>query len=77
MRLYLEANPIILPRILLLADPQIGRFLSQDSFLGQIEGPPSPHRYVYGWDRPTFFVDPDGHEVRTVKEWQTDLKVRS
>jgi hypothetical protein len=26
--------------------------------------PPSVHRYVYGWNRPTLFVDPDGREVQ-------------
>src|SRR5262249_15716030 len=33
-------------------DPQIGRFTSQDSFLGQIDKPPSLHRYFYGNDNP-------------------------
>jgi RHS repeat-associated protein len=42
-------------------DPKLGRFLTQDSFLGQIDEPPSLHRYVYGWNRPTFYVDPTGH----------------
>jgi RHS repeat-associated protein len=42
-------------------DPKLGRFLTQDSYLGQIDEPPSLHRYVYGWDRPTYFVDPTGH----------------
>ena len=42
-------------------DPKLGRFLTQDSFLGQIDEPPSLHRYLYAADRPTFFVDPTGH----------------
>ena len=45
-------------------DPKLGRFLTQDSFLGQIDEPPSLHRYLYGWNRPTFFIDPTGHIVR-------------
>jgi len=45
-------------------DPKLGRFLTQDSYLGQIDEPPSLHRYAYGWNRPTFFIDPDGHEVK-------------
>jgi RHS repeat-associated protein len=42
-------------------DPKLGRFLTQDSYLGQIDEPPSLHRYMYAADRPTFFVDPTGH----------------
>jgi len=45
-------------------DPKLGRFLTQDSYLGQIDEPPSLHRYLYGWNRPTFFIDPTGHIVR-------------
>jgi RHS repeat-associated protein len=44
-------------------DPEIGRFISQDSFLGEVSDPPSLHRYAYGANRPTFFVDPTGHEL--------------
>jgi RHS repeat-associated protein len=44
-------------------DPEIGRFTTQDSFLGDVSEPPSLHRYVYGANRPTFFVDPTGHEL--------------
>lgn len=40
-------------------DPQIGRFTSQDSFLGEIDNAPSLHRYLYA--NPTTFVDPTGH----------------
>ena len=42
-------------------DPKLGRFLTQDSYLGQIDEPPSLHRYVYAADRPTVYVDPTGH----------------
>jgi RHS repeat-associated protein len=42
-------------------DPQLGRFLTQDSFLGQIDEPPSLHRYVYGYANPLRYVDPTGH----------------
>jgi RHS repeat-associated protein len=41
-------------------DPKLGRFLTQDSFLGQIDEPPSLHRYMYANDNPTTFVDPTG-----------------
>src|SRR5262249_42780645 len=39
-------------------DPQLGRFLTQDSFLGGIQDPPSLHRYAYAHGRPTFWADP-------------------
>jgi RHS repeat-associated protein len=42
-------------------DPQIGRFTSQDSFLGSIDHPPSVHRYFYANANPTRFIDPTGH----------------
>ncbi len=43
-------------------DPEVGRFITQDSYLGQIDDPPSLHRYFYANDRPTYFVDPTGHQ---------------
>ena len=43
-------------------DPELGRFITEDSFLGNLDEPPSLHRYLYANDRPTFFVDPSGHE---------------
>ena len=42
-------------------DPQIGRFTTQDSFLGEIDDPPSLHRYFYANANPTRYVDPTGH----------------
>jgi RHS repeat-associated protein len=47
-------------------DPQLGRFLSQDSFLGQIDEPPSLHRYFYANANPTRYVDPTGHAAGDV-----------
>jgi RHS repeat-associated protein len=47
-------------------DPEIGRFLTQDSVVGDASTAPSLHRYVYSWNRPTFFFDADGHEVLPV-----------
>ena len=44
-------------------DPKLGRFLTQDSYLGRIDNPPSLHRYAYGHNRPTYYIDPDGHLV--------------
>jgi RHS repeat-associated protein len=47
-------------------DPRLGRFLSQDSFLGQIDEPPSLHRYCYGNANPLRFIDPTGHQAQSV-----------
>jgi RHS repeat-associated protein len=44
-------------------DPQLGRFLSQDSFLGEINDPPSLHRYFYANANPARYVDPTGHFI--------------
>jgi RHS repeat-associated protein len=44
-------------------DPEYGRFTSQDSVLGDIDRPPSLHRYFYGHANPLRYVDPTGHAV--------------
>jgi len=47
-------------------DPFTARFTQADSFLGNIDDPPSLHRYFYGHANPTLFVDPTGHEILSV-----------
>jgi RHS repeat-associated protein len=42
-------------------DPQLGRFITQDSYLGEADDPPSLHRYFYANDNPTRYIDPTGH----------------
>jgi RHS repeat-associated protein len=42
-------------------DPDFGRFLSQDSFLGAPETPPSLHRYLYVYANPVRYIDRTGH----------------
>jgi len=42
-------------------DPEVGRFISQDSYLGQVDDPPSLHRYFYANDNPTRYIDLTGH----------------
>ena len=40
-------------------DPELGRFISQDSYLGEADDPPSLHRYFYANANPGRFSDPD------------------
>lgn len=42
-------------------DPNFGRFLTQDSYLGQPDDPPSLHRYFYANANPLRYVDLTGH----------------
>jgi RHS repeat-associated protein len=43
-------------------DPKLGRFITQDSNLGQIDRPPSLHRYLYASDNPTTRIDLTGYD---------------
>jgi RHS repeat-associated protein len=42
-------------------DPATGRFITQDSYLGEAGTPPSLHRYLYAYGSPTVWTDPTGH----------------
>ncbi len=42
-------------------DPDTGRFLNQDAYLGENGTPPSLHRYLYAYSNPAYYIDPDGH----------------
>jgi RHS repeat-associated protein len=44
-------------------DPDIGRFLSQDTVLGDVASPPSLHRYFYVMQNPLRFLDPTGNQT--------------
>ncbi len=44
-------------------DAEVGRFLNQDSFLGDTNAPPSLHRYFYAHANPLRFVDPTGNQA--------------
>ncbi|MGE0454257.1 MAG: RHS repeat domain-containing protein [Vicinamibacteria bacterium] len=60
-------------------DPQLGRFLTQDSYLGEIDNPPSLQRYFYGYANPTRFTDPTGNlsldEIKSGVKWGKDFIV--
>ncbi|MGG4451226.1 RHS repeat domain-containing protein [Brevibacillus porteri] len=42
-------------------DPKIGRFISEDTYKGQVDNPLSLNRYTYVSNNPLRFVDPSGH----------------
>ena len=42
-------------------DPDVGRFLNQDTYLGNSSTPPSLHRYLYAYSNPNYYIDPTGN----------------
>ncbi len=42
-------------------DPELGRFLSEDTYRGEVNEPNSWHLYVYCANNPINYVDPSGH----------------
>ncbi|MGN7472208.1 RHS repeat domain-containing protein [Brevibacillus sp. SAFN-007a] len=42
-------------------DPKIGRFISEDTYKGQVENPLSLNRYTYVKNNPLRYIDPTGH----------------
>ncbi|WP_379351290.1 RHS repeat-associated core domain-containing protein [Paenibacillus sp. GCM10027629] len=47
--------------------PEIGRFVSEDTYEGQIHEPLSLNRYTYVYNNPLIYIDPSGH-IPTVME---------
>ena len=43
-------------------DAEVGRFLSQDTVLGDVASPPSLHRYFYVMQNPFRYADPTGNQ---------------
>ncbi len=56
-------------------DPEVGLFLSEDPFAGEVNTPPSLHRYLYAYGNPTVYFDPDGRE--SVTTWLNNNLVDS
>lgn len=50
-----------------LLQPEIGRFISEDTYEGQIHEPLSLNRYTYVYNNPLIYIDPSGH-IPTVME---------
>ncbi|MEJ8548091.1 RHS repeat-associated core domain-containing protein [Brevibacillus borstelensis] len=42
-------------------DPTVGRFISEDTYKGQVDNPLTLNRYTYVHNNPVRFVDPSGH----------------
>ena len=42
-------------------DPEDGRFMTEDSYRGEIMNPETGHLYVYCTNNPVNYVDPSGH----------------
>ena len=47
-------------------DPDEGRFLTADDYLGEPGTPPSLNRYLYAYGNPTAYIDPDGRDVEII-----------
>jgi RHS repeat-associated protein len=45
-------------------DPSIGRFITQDTYEGDISNPLSLNLYAYAQNNPERFIDPSGHMVQ-------------
>jgi len=54
-------------------DPELGIFLTQDPFEGQIQTPPSLHRYLYAYQNPTVYLDPTGR-IAILKKLQETIQ---
>jgi len=50
-------------------DPNTARFISQDSYLGKSDTPPSLHRYLYAYSNPTVYVDLFGYASEESSAW--------
>ncbi len=48
-------------------DPKMGRFVSEDTYKGQVDNPLSLNRYTYTHNNPLRFVDPSGHDIGPVE----------
>ena len=49
-------------------DPSVGRFISEDSYEGNITNPLSLNLYTYVQNNPLGYVDPSGHDQKWIRE---------
>lgn len=59
---------VILTLCLLISLSVQARFLSQDPAEGDVQNAPSLHKYLYAYQNPTVYIDPDG---RTAEQFQS------
>ncbi|MCD1260165.1 S8 family serine peptidase [Paenibacillus athensensis] len=52
-------------------DPSMGRFISEDSYEGQIDNPLSLNLYAYVSNNPLTHIDPSGHEAAPQIDWSS------
>jgi RHS repeat-associated protein len=55
-------------------DPDTGRFLNQDPYLGDINTPPSLHRYLYAYSNPLVYIDLTGYESEDEREARQQVR---
>ena|GEM_PF-6140767 len=55
-------------------DPELGLFLTEDPFQGEVNNPPSLHRYLYAYQNPTVWVDPTGERGVTPDQFLSDIE---
>ena len=47
-------------------DPAIGRFITEDTYPGEMNNPQSQNLYVYVMNNPLRYIDPTGHMAKLV-----------
>jgi hypothetical protein len=52
-------------------DPQLGRFITGDTYRGALGSPCSHNRFVYAANNPATLVDPGGHKPKLLSGWPT------
>jgi len=58
-------------------DPSIGRFISEDTYEGELNNPLSLNLYTYVYNNPLIFIDPTGNVPKWVKRVIADVVVVS
>ena len=49
-------------------DPRNGRFITQDTYRGEVNNPSTLHLYAYCDNNPINYIDPSGHYSQAIKE---------
>jgi len=54
-------------------DPRVGRFVSADTWRGDVENPDTLHRYAYVVNNPPNLVDPSGLSASIFMDWGKEV----